>query len=386
MKKALLLLCTVLLLNSFSALFAAEKATMPVLSEEDQEQLNKYFKDENELEYRTNPLISAIIDKKPTIIDYLIVNKPELIKKTDHFGFLPIKYADDLPLVKRLLPLTDLSPTKLLLMAGDKDINIIKYLIEQGADINGIDAQKQTPLMKAITSSNREAVNFFIEHKADITKEDRYGKSAISYVNRFDILNDLLNLEIFKKQLLDPKKNPLRSLIIVRGLKNDRFVNKILHEMKKQGSEGVNKAKALASAALCHEHGILSKIQDIKHTIEELKDSQQDTTEEEKELIQLNYIAHILLNYDATCENPKFKEELNEIKAQKINFDLIGSQGERISTGPMGIIHEYTGVKVPPTEEEIKEEAAQKQSTSATSATASTSALATGVKSLDEPE
>eukprot|EP00833_Pecoramyces_ruminatium_P002196 jgi/Orpsp1_1/1176228/evm.model.c7180000056874.1 len=50
--------------------------------------------------------------------------------------------------------------------------NMVKYLIEHGADINKENHRWETPLFRACSTGNENLVKYLIEHGADITAED----------------------------------------------------------------------------------------------------------------------------------------------------------------------------------------------------------------------
>jgi len=65
----------------------------------------------------------------------------------------------------------------------NKNFNIAKLLLKYGYDINKKDEDKykRTPLMHAIISRNRLAVEFLLDNQADIDKKDKLGKTALIY-------------------------------------------------------------------------------------------------------------------------------------------------------------------------------------------------------------
>ena len=61
---------------------------------------------------------------------------------------------------------------------GD-DLEIVKYLLENGADINAKDNYGTTALMKASSNGQLEIVQFLIENGADINIKNNEGKTAL---------------------------------------------------------------------------------------------------------------------------------------------------------------------------------------------------------------
>jgi len=80
-----------------------------------------------------------------------------------------------------------------------KKENIIKILIENGADVNCEDNHGYNPLMhiiKAENDNNLKIINYLVEHGADINKADKHGNNALSLA-----MNN--NNDILVKYLLD---------------------------------------------------------------------------------------------------------------------------------------------------------------------------------------
>ena len=61
-------------------------------------------------------------------------------------------------------------------------IHILRCLIENGADVNGVsEDDKSTPLMNAAGNSQRDVVTFLIEHGANVDLQDEDGFTALHY-------------------------------------------------------------------------------------------------------------------------------------------------------------------------------------------------------------
>ncbi|CAG9334798.1 unnamed protein product [Blepharisma stoltei] len=76
--------------------------------------------------------------------------------------------------------------------------DILKYLIELGADINKEDCRQWTPLMVSAYNSHKEIVEILIRNGADIDKCDCYGKKAIDRATNEEI-RDFLSLNSSRK-------------------------------------------------------------------------------------------------------------------------------------------------------------------------------------------
>lgn len=71
--------------------------------------------------------------------------------------------------------------TPLLLAAWNNHLEIVKYLIEQGAEVDKAAYDKMTPLMAAASYGWGETVSWLLEHKANIDNVSRSGKTALIY-------------------------------------------------------------------------------------------------------------------------------------------------------------------------------------------------------------
>jgi len=67
--------------------------------------------------------------------------------------------------------------------SGNK--NLVKYLVEHGADINKEYEYGTTVLFNACRSRNKDLVEYFVENGTDINKENRNGETVlwIAYEN-----------------------------------------------------------------------------------------------------------------------------------------------------------------------------------------------------------
>ncbi|KAL6635599.1 ankyrin repeat-containing domain protein [Neocallimastix sp. 'constans'] len=62
-------------------------------------------------------------------------------------------------------------------LRGNK--NLVKYLVEHGADINKEYEYGTTVLFNACRNRNKDLVEYLVEHGADINKENKYGETAL---------------------------------------------------------------------------------------------------------------------------------------------------------------------------------------------------------------
>ncbi|RTK93957.1 MAG: ankyrin repeat domain-containing protein [Rickettsiales bacterium] len=66
------------------------------------------------------------------------------------------------------------------------DVDILKALLEKGADVNTIDANKKTILIHATEQENLEAVKIILKYNPNINHIDGHGSNALSYASRFN--------------------------------------------------------------------------------------------------------------------------------------------------------------------------------------------------------
>jgi ankyrin repeat protein len=86
-----------------------------------------------------------------------------------------------------------------MLIAGIKDINIVKLLIANKADLKWKDGFNTTALMYAASNGNKEIVMLLLENGADINDNDGKGNTTLSAVK------ESMNKELIK--LIEDKLN-----------------------------------------------------------------------------------------------------------------------------------------------------------------------------------
>ena len=117
---------------------------------------NKKFKISTHTKY-TGDINKYLINectKKHTnmqIIRYLVEHGAD-INKINKYGEVPLTYA-----------------------CRNGNILLVKCLVEHGADINKENNESKTPLFKACSNGNEAIVKYLVEHGADINKETSHG-------------------------------------------------------------------------------------------------------------------------------------------------------------------------------------------------------------------
>ena len=102
---------------------------------------------------------------------------------------------------KKVVTLLNIEGYSALTLAIYRNNNqVAKFLIENGADING-NSKMGTPLMAAIVKGNTEAAKLLIENKADVNAADENGTTALIYAVQFanpDMIKLLLEHKVDK--------------------------------------------------------------------------------------------------------------------------------------------------------------------------------------------
>jgi ankyrin repeat protein len=86
--------------------------------------------------------------------------------------------------------------TPLFNAVNSGNLATVKYLIEQGTDINAKDYKNETPLFHAVKNGNLKVIKYLLEHGADINIKNHENKTPA----------DVTNKETIKKILQDTNK------------------------------------------------------------------------------------------------------------------------------------------------------------------------------------
>lgn len=82
------------------------------------------------------------------------------------------------------------------LASGSKDLAVINYFLDKGADVNQADALGNTPFMNASKQNNLEIVSLFAKKVQDVNHTNKKGESALSLAlanNKADVVAFLLD-------------------------------------------------------------------------------------------------------------------------------------------------------------------------------------------------
>ena len=113
-----------------------------------------------------------------------------------------------LPADRGMRPFQSGGMTALLYAARDGHTATVELLLDQGADINGTEANQITPLLMAVSNNRMATAATLIERGADLNAQDWYGRSPLwSAVN---VRNLYLNNETFENYI---EREPVLDII-----------------------------------------------------------------------------------------------------------------------------------------------------------------------------
>lgn len=76
---------------------------------------------------------------------------------------------------------------KLLQAAKEGDIEAVKSLVAQGADVNVKDKENATALMRSVSRDHREVVNFLIVKGADVNAKNDWDYTPLKYAIKLNL-------------------------------------------------------------------------------------------------------------------------------------------------------------------------------------------------------
>lgn len=138
------------------------------------------------------PLIIAVIHGCKKIVKKLVKFDANVYKK-DRYGFNALDYAykklkkaKSLKKIKRFKKIISILikeklNLKLISKCSSGDLDGVLELIDKKANINFQNRFKETPLIKAVNSGNKDIVEVLIKNGADISLEDFLNNSALDY-------------------------------------------------------------------------------------------------------------------------------------------------------------------------------------------------------------
>ena len=108
----------------------------------------------------------------------------EAYRKTEVFKYLVEEKKVDVN-VKDV----SIGRTVLFDVCMDGNLELVKILIENGADVNVKDVLGQTALFNACENGNRELLEYMIKHGADVNVADKEGKTLLYFAKKNKYFN-----------------------------------------------------------------------------------------------------------------------------------------------------------------------------------------------------
>eukprot|EP01091_Cochliopodium_minus_P000913 TRINITY_DN1080_c0_g6_i1.p1 TRINITY_DN1080_c0_g6~~TRINITY_DN1080_c0_g6_i1.p1 ORF type:complete len:739 (-),score=227.44 TRINITY_DN1080_c0_g6_i1:18-2234(-) len=195
---------------------------------------------------------------------------------------------------KKLLEIVDDKGSSLLHSASQEgNVEMVKMLLECGANINAIDKEKYTPVLEAASQKHFNVVKLLLDKNADPNMLNTGNSGILHYLIRIDEKSNDLNIQ---KQLIIQcckmganinMKNkfgetPLHQSIMRRSLEITQFLisqNADINKINKFGETGLHKAVILKDFDLVKfllENGSDVKIESSRGTARELCDPVED--------------------------------------------------------------------------------------------------------------
>jgi ankyrin repeat protein len=76
--------------------------------------------------------------------------------------------------------------TLLHIMATNDELDIVIWLVSNGADVNILDKRKRAPIINAARRSNNHIVKYLVEHSSDINARSESGGTALHFACMHD--------------------------------------------------------------------------------------------------------------------------------------------------------------------------------------------------------
>jgi len=114
--------------------------------------------------------------------------------------------------------------TLLILAVYNNNVEVAKFLIEKGADVNG-NSKMGTPLMAAVVKNNQQCAEILLKNKADVSISDVNGSTALHYAVMFkhEMLIKLLIENKADKHQKDQRN--LSALDYAKMTKDEKIIN-----------------------------------------------------------------------------------------------------------------------------------------------------------------
>ncbi|MEY4523546.1 MAG: hypothetical protein RIR27_622 [Pseudomonadota bacterium] len=177
----------------------------------------------NALDPRGNPmLIVAIRDKSIKVTDLLLSNPVTNVNLTNKSGenaLMLAAFDGELALVKNLVLEKKAAVNKpgwapIHYAATNGHLDITQFLVANGAQVNSLSPSETTPLMMSIGSGNDQLIKYLLDNGADLRLRNHEGYTAIDVAQLFgkdDIRDGLMSrwVKLYNQQYPGgPKKTP----------------------------------------------------------------------------------------------------------------------------------------------------------------------------------
>jgi ankyrin repeat protein len=177
----------------------------------------------NTLDPRGTPmLILAVRDKSFKVIDLLLANPATDVNLTNKSGenaLMLAAFDGELALVKNLVlqkkaAVNKLGWSPIHYAATNGHLEITQFLMANGAQINALSPSETTPLMMSIGSGNDQLIKYLLDNGADLRMRNHEGYTAIDVAQLFgkdDIRDGLMSrwVKLYKQPYPGgPKKTP----------------------------------------------------------------------------------------------------------------------------------------------------------------------------------
>lgn len=177
----------------------------------------------NALDPRGNPmLIVAIRDKSIKVTDLLLANPVTNVNLTNKSGenaLMLAAFDGELALVKNLVLEKKAAVNKpgwapIHYAATNGHLDITQFLMANGAQVNSLSPSETTPLMMSIGSGNDQLIKYLLDNGADLRLRNHEGYTAIDVAQLFgkdDIRDGLISrwVKLYNQQYPGgPKKTP----------------------------------------------------------------------------------------------------------------------------------------------------------------------------------
>jgi ankyrin repeat protein len=177
----------------------------------------------NTLDPKGTPmLILAIRDKSPKVTDLLLSNPAtdvNLINKSGENALMMAAFDGQLALVRTLViekkaAVNKLGWSPIHYAVTNGHLEIAQFLMANGAQVNALSPSETTPLMMSIGSGNDKLIKYLLDNGADLRMRNHEGYTAIDVAQLFgkDVIRDGLMsrwLKLYNQPYPGgPKKSP----------------------------------------------------------------------------------------------------------------------------------------------------------------------------------